>query len=459
MISKLLPCHRRIDTNYDRQPKSDFFATLQNAFLLVFALSVFSRLPVLFIDFSRHKIVYNQYEGHSPLKTWLHETFPLLLRGLWSDVGFAVICAIGLTFAVLTVKRSGVAVAFALVLAVVYAANATHHLYNLSDLSFSDAPMLTDETFLTSALGIPWLWAFAAANFVFVGLISILCRRFSTAKIATYVCLAAGLLIIVFRPEYEVSQPEWMQKNLFLPASVGTHETLGYDVPDLVASIPSQPLDTPGHNLLVIYLEGVSALSIHADSMPFLHALKAEALTLDRYIGPQLLTSRGLYASLTSHMPGFAFGDTRWAALNVDSPERRTALPRAMSDAGYHSSFLQAAPLAFMQKDRILPLLGFDEVYGLEHVPGQEFDGFWGQSDVNFLARLGNHILETDAAQARWFIAGLTVGTHAPYIVDRPAGTTKTDRQLALAAADRALESLLKQLDSSGVLNNTVIAI
>ena len=155
MISKLLPCHRRIDTNYDRQPKSDFFATLQNAFLLVFALSVFSRLPVLFIDFSRHKIVYNQYEGHSPLKTWLHETFPLLLRGLWSDVGFAVICAIGLTFAVLTVKRSGVAVAFALVLAVVYAANATHHFYNLSDLSFSDAPMLTDETFLTSALGIP----------------------------------------------------------------------------------------------------------------------------------------------------------------------------------------------------------------------------------------------------------------------------------------------------------------
>ena len=95
------------------------------------------------------------------------------------------------------------------------------------------------------------------------------------------------------------------------------------------------------------------------------------------------------------------------------------ALPGVLRHAGYQTAYLQAAPLAFMHKDRFMPRAGFERVEGEESFGQCECRNGWGPDDRTLLVRATDLALEMKQAGKPWFLTVLAAGTHHPYCVPR----------------------------------------
>ena len=111
--------------------------------------------------------------------------------------------------------------------------------------------------------------------------------------------------------------------------------------------------------------------------------------------------------------------------LSDPSAASRDTLPNILARNGYSTTYLQAAGLRFMDKDRFMKLIGFEEIEGEEwfdHTPPTFFT-YWGINDRDFFLQSLKKIEALNekrrerGAQGEaspWFLTLLTVGTHHP---------------------------------------------
>ena len=399
---------------------------------------------------------YQARDGLNPLTKFIEIYGQSLLLGLKTDILFAI----PVTGILFLLGRVGLYLGLAL-LALLYAANAEHIRFNESNLDPSLISMALNPTFIagqsTSTL------FFTLIGFIgFIVMLLWFARRKSTL-IGIGIAVVVGAAAVAIAPAAtRYDQPIWMQTHPLMPM-IG-REDLPVDDKEFSTAIfdqipePFSPVPAK-HNVLMVFLEGLSENSLAISDMSYVQSLAAQNLHFRQYIGHQLLTANGIYASHTANLPYFTNVPMRWYGLDASSPELENALPRILRENGYQTTFIQSAPLSFMEKDRVLPLLGYDDVIGAESILIPGLRNGWGVDDLSLMQATLDRIDQFDADRP-WITTVLTTGTHSPYNVPSdflPDGTT--DRYRASRYADDAVNALINGLDDRGLLDNTVVII
>lgn len=229
-------------------------------------------------------------------------------------------------------------------------------------------------------------------------------------------------------------------------------------------------------NVLLIVMEGLSGgylepvanvmgtsvkllSSTGAWPMPQLSKLAEQSLIIPNFITHRRETLRGLYSILCSDFPKLDNSMPKPLEILSNSRAADRCLPRLLREKGYSTHYFQAANLQFMSKDTVMPFIGFEDVRGKEAFALPEdyyFD--WGPDDRDFFAQTVDWLDTIEQQEQPWFATLLTVGTHHPYAVRDGEGGNNA-KIAAVAAADRALATLLTHLKESGIADNTLILI
>lgn len=349
--------------------------------------------------------------------------------------------------------------------------------------SFRDASYLADPTFVAgSGLGAlsggiaPWTLG-GALVFAWLG------RRAKAGPRTVLWTLAAGALLLGLhaRLAWRPDLADWRQTHALLQNVVDAAEVppappqtpdLETVTADLAANLDGAPTigTRPGAaNVLLVLIESMSGAYLPSlaaahgreaapSSMPRLDAFARRHLAFPTFVVHQVNTNRGLYAALCGDLPKLLPGTPKMsahAARGID-----TCLPALLRDAGYHTAYLQAAPLAFMLKDQFMPRIGFEEVFGAGSFETARARSAWGVDDGTLLERGVELVSQLRRAGGPWFATMLTVGTHHPYLV--PPGfepRTDDDFERAVAYADFEVARFLDALEAMGVLEDTLVLV
>ena len=407
------------------------------------------------------------------------------LRGLISDLGVssvAAACAMGLARV-----RCWLAVAFIWLWTAAHYANYELVVTLGAPATLRDLHYLVDPTFFAgSALAIsqPGLLLLAV---VFGSVASALGARAERAPALMVAIAGVALGGVAAALPSSPEQPGWRQVD-FLQSDIARASTGWLEpgraapsgvtppaamlelLPSLAADLGGESRLTPeprARNVLLVVLESISGIHLEsfareqgrrADvAMPALDALAGESLRYVNFVAHQRKTNRGLYALLCGELPNLGAGTPKMSAAAL--APWRVCLPEVLREAGFQTAYLQAAPLAFMMKDRFMLSAGFDQVDGYD---GDEFayaPSAWGQDDRAFFEQVAGEIEKLRSAADPWFLTVLNVGTHHPYRV--PDDYRPGPRSFGRAAAylDEAFEAFMNRLEQSGVFDDTLLVV
>lgn len=378
-----------------------------------------------------------------------------LLSGVGADVMFSLVAA---AFLALPVVRSWLRVGIIVLLVFFLSANQEHIFYNFTHINLGTAQNALDMTFirgqLTDSFG-KTIFVMLAGAVLSYGLLTISVLH----RLGGVLMIAFSALSLLSSSGFSFTQPGWMQTHPLLPnlAADSVPESTRTFSDSPFAATATPPVTAPGYNVLLIYMEGLSQKSLELGNMTTLQALAEENITFKRYLGNQIVTANGLYTTMTGDLPYFLSKALKWDALQPEATVARNALPAQMRRAGYHTAFLQSAHLEYMNKGKVLPILGFSETRGRADWDHAYATDGWGIDDRALFEHTLDYLTALRQDQP-WFVSVLTTGTHSPYNV--PADfmpDAASDRTRALAYLDLAIAELLKGLSTQGLLDNTVV--
>lgn len=275
----------------------------------------------------------------------------------------------------------------------------------------------------------------------------------------------------------------WRAGHFLLPGSLATTtaepspSAIGLSRLDLAADIsgaswlhlPLRAEDGGPPNVILVMLEGLGGAflpsvatqhGLHSHlQLPEIDAAARESALFSTLIYHQRQTHRGQYGLLCGDLPSFE------SIARFDAPESwpHECLPRILRRLGWSTTYFQAAPLAYMGKDRALPIAGFEKVLGDELLSGARWRAAWGVDDHQFLQRAREVILEERAKERPSFVALLTVGTHHPYLlppepkVQLPAGATAFER--SFLHLDHAFGEFWAWMEREGIFRDTLVVV
>lgn len=396
--------------------------------------------------------------------------------GFIADLGLAAIVS-GLVLAVLRRSRAGgLAIVFVWLVIQLISYESVRSLDALP--SFRDAGYLADATFLLGS----GLQLFSPGWPLVATILSLCLAWAGRLAYATSKQVAAGfvsgalLLGLHASIGWNPDLADWRQTHALLHDWADTRGSLSAAssaaiASDLAVDLSGErevgvPSGTP--NVLLVLVESVSAAYLPSLSLAHRQQSGPSMLELDAFarrhrsfstfVTHQVNTNRGLYAALCGDLPKLLPGTPKMSVHAATG--LTTCLPRLLQDAGYHTAYLQAAPLGFMLKDQFLPRIGFQEVRGDLSFAEAAARSAWGVDDAT-LFRAGLALVRRlRAREGPWFATLLTVGTHHPYLVpDEFEPDRADDFERALAYADLEVGRLLKSLEAMGVLEDTLVLV
>jgi len=242
-------------------------------------------------------------------------------------------------------------------------------------------------------------------------------------------------------------------------------------LPAIGADLDGAPrFSLPGSakNVLLVILEGVTGgylptAAQHHERLPFyplarLDETFAENVGYASFINHQRRTNRGLFALLCGEYPRLVVGTPKMSLAPLNP--WRECLPEVLREAGYRTVYLQSAPLSFMQKDRFMPSIGFDETLGHDAFSNPHFRTFWGVDDRTLFDEAIQRIGQLEAGESPWFLTMLNVGTHHPYTVPESFKTPYDDEfRRAFNYLDHHFQRFLRELDNRGMLEDTLVLV
>jgi hypothetical protein len=347
------------------------------------------------------------------------------------------------------------------VLGFFYASNIEHIKANLTAIDLDLIGFATDATFIDAHLTQDVI----VNAVVFFAIALVMFRLEGLRRVARFGVFAAVVLTgsaLAYIPNsFRISEAAWLQAHPLLPV-LGQSKLEASDRRFDPAAFERAPLIELGPdrlNVLVVYLEGLSRFSMDKADMETLQGLADRNISLERFIGHQLITSNGLYTTLTGDVPSFITSERKWNDLTGNPGVSASALPSVLADHGYHTAFLQSAPLTFMSKDKHLAELGFQELRGY-HNWSSDTDALrngWGIDDQSLFRNVIEYIDDLEGTKP-WFVSVLTTGTHAPYNVPPDFLPQQgSDRYRALRYLDAAIKEMMRGLEDRGLLDTTVV--
>jgi len=225
-------------------------------------------------------------------------------------------------------------------------------------------------------------------------------------------------------------------------------------------------------NVLIVVLEGISgiynpeirtkmAIADGPFQMTRLEGATREAMLIPDFVVHSHQTIRGLYAIHCGDMSKLSYDTPKGVELELNPARAAECLPAQLANGGWETHFLQGAPLQFMNKDRVMPAMGFHDVHGLEWFGERTDKNFvWGTTDPDFFHGAAKYVRTLQQQDKPWLLSLLTVATHQPF--DAPEELVKKygDRKIAaVAQLDEAVADFLEGLRKDGILDTTLVLV
>jgi Sulfatase len=225
-------------------------------------------------------------------------------------------------------------------------------------------------------------------------------------------------------------------------------------------------------NVLIVVLEGIPGLyypeirramkvPAGAFEMTGLAKQTTNATLVPDFVDHSHQTIRGLYAMLCGDFSKFSYEMPKAMELQENPGRAQECLPAQMARNGWDTHFLQGAGLAFMNKDQVMPEIGFRHVHGTEWFREPDpYRFIWGKTDPVFFRGARKYIADLQARKRPWMLTLLTVGTHQPYGAPDDIAARYPNRMIAATAIlDKAVADFLKGIREDRVLSDTLVII
>ncbi len=225
-------------------------------------------------------------------------------------------------------------------------------------------------------------------------------------------------------------------------------------------------------NVLLVVLEGIPGMyypeigktigtQSKEVSMNKLADSTPDAMLIPNFVVHSHQTIRGLYSMLCGDFSKQSWDTPKAFELQQDPARAQDCLPAQMAKNGWSTHYLQAAGLGFMGKDRVMPMIGFQQVHGNEwFTEPNPYPFEWGVTDEIFFRGAGTYIADLQAKKQPWMLTLLTVGTHQPYAVPDDIAARYPSRRIAtVALLDQAVATFIDKLRTTGVLDDTLVIV
>ena len=219
-------------------------------------------------------------------------------------------------------------------------------------------------------------------------------------------------------------------------------------------------------NLIFVVAESFSEIGIDKDRTPTLYKLTNNGFIFDNFYVPYYLSTIGGEAqSLTGLYPNYATL-TKWKSGENSFPY---GLATVFKDKGYNTYAYHAHNGYFQNRYKYLKSLGFDNFKACNM--GLNINcNMWPESDIEMIKATTNDYINSDKPFMTYY---MTVSGHLDYTKEGNSIVSKnwdlvknldySDKAKSYLATqielDRAMESLLKELENKGILEDTVIVL
>ena len=219
-------------------------------------------------------------------------------------------------------------------------------------------------------------------------------------------------------------------------------------------------------NLIFVVAESFSEIGIDKDRTPTLYKLTNNGFIFDNYYVPYFLsTIGGEFQSLTGLYPNYSTL-TKWKSGKNSFPY---GLATTFKEKGYNTYAYHAHDGYFQNRYKYLKALGFDNFKACNM--GLNINcNMWPESDIEMIKATTNDYINSDKPFMTYY---MTVSGHLDYTKEGNSIVSKnwdlvknldySDKAKSYLATqielDRAMESLLKELENKGILEDTVIVL
>ena len=220
-----------------------------------------------------------------------------------------------------------------------------------------------------------------------------------------------------------------------------------------------------GKNLIFILAEGFNEVAVDENRTPTLYKMINEGFVFNNFYSPvHLSTTGGEFQAVTGLIPTQE-SLTLW---KKEKPTVAYALGNAFSNIGYRAQAYHNWTHTYYKRQYTMKTLGYNNYIGCGNGLEKEMNCKWLPMDTDLINVTTPKYLGQEGNFVTYYI---TVSGHSPYnSSSRPAkkylslveGEYSTAVKYYLASQmelDRAVEQLIKNLEASGELDNTVIAL
>ena len=219
-------------------------------------------------------------------------------------------------------------------------------------------------------------------------------------------------------------------------------------------------------NLIFVVAESFSEIGIDKDRTPTLYKLTHNGFIFNNFYVPYYLsTIGGEFQSLTGLYPNYSTL-TKWKSGENSFPY---GLANTFKEKGYNTYAYHAHDGYFQNRYKYLKALGFDNFKACNM--GLNINcNMWPESDIEMIKATTNDYINSDKPFMTYY---MTVSGHLDYTKESNSIVSKnwdlvknldySDKAKSYLATqielDRAMESLLKELENKGILEDTVIVL
>lgn len=222
-----------------------------------------------------------------------------------------------------------------------------------------------------------------------------------------------------------------------------------------------------GKNLILITAEAFSAEVIDPERTPTLYRMATEGVQFQDYYQPSWggSTTTGEFSNLIGLVPTSGVGSMQVAV----EQNLFLTLANQMKAIGYHTAAYHNHTYTYYDRDKTHPLLGYSTWMGIGNGMEAGVREIWPESDLEMMEFTVSDFLDKQPFSVYY----MTVSGHALY---SQMGNNMCDRHYDLLAdteysetvkcylacnmeLEYAMESLLRQLEEAGIVENTVIVL